>query len=147
MVNENHFRFDHKDFFNFWKTIKTVNCFSKLNFSSLHARLIFDCRNPAMVYRRNPGGAGIWQHPATEIWQHTATVAGCRNPAMVRSWSNLAKSGQNGKDPAGSGRNPAILAESGQTCSPESGNGNQTLTDSGDSCIFAFRNFFVRAKR
>jgi hypothetical protein len=33
------------------------------------------------------------------------------------------------------------------TCSPESGNGNQTLPDSCDSYIFAFRNFFLRAKR
>jgi hypothetical protein len=53
MVNENHFRFDRKTFFNFWK-IKTVNNFSKLNSPSLHTCLISDCRNSAMVGCRNP---------------------------------------------------------------------------------------------
>jgi hypothetical protein len=42
-------------------------------------------------------------------------------------------------DPEESGWNPAILVGSGQMCSLESGNG--------DSCIFSFRNFFVRTKR
>jgi hypothetical protein len=62
MVNENHFRFDRKSFFNFWKMIygfKHVNRFSKLNTLSLHVRLIFDCRNPVMVGCRNLGGSGI----------------------------------------------------------------------------------------
>jgi hypothetical protein len=48
-------------------------------------------------------------------------------------------------DPKEFGWNPAILAGSGQTCSPESGNGDRTLLDSGGICqtlIFAFRNFF-----
>jgi hypothetical protein len=39
-----------------------------------------------------------------------------------------------------------MLARSSQTCSPESGNGNRMLPDSGDSCLFALRNFFVQAK-
>jgi hypothetical protein len=47
--------------------LKTVNCFPKLNSSSLHARLIFDYQNPAMVGRPNSGGTGIRQHPATKI--------------------------------------------------------------------------------
>jgi hypothetical protein len=46
-----------------------------------------------------------------------------------------------------SGRIWRSLAGSGQTCSPESDNGNQMLPDSGDNCIFPFRNFFVRTKR
>jgi hypothetical protein len=45
---------------------KTVNRFLKLNSSSLHAHLISDCQNPAMVGRQNPGGTGIQQHLATE---------------------------------------------------------------------------------
>jgi hypothetical protein len=40
-----------------------------------------------------------------------------------------------------SGRNPA------NTCSPESDNGDRTLPDSSDSCIFASRNFFLQVKR
>jgi len=91
-------------------------------------------------------------------------------PAMVRSRSELAKNGQNsagssqngwdpatdlaefgqnGRDPAGSDRirrSLAILAGSGQTRSPESSNGDRTLPDSGNSCIFTFRNFFVQTK-
>jgi hypothetical protein len=42
-----------------------------------------------------------------------------------------------------------IRQESGQTCSSKSGNSDRTLPDSGGCCqilIFAFRNFFVRAK-
>jgi hypothetical protein len=50
-----------------------------------------------------------------------------------------AGSGQNSQDPKESGRNPTILAGSGQTCLPESGNGN--------SFIFFFCNFLVRTKR
>jgi hypothetical protein len=47
-----------------------------------------------------------------------------------------------------SGRNPAILAGFGQTCSPGSGNGDRKLPDSGDSCSFSFCNFFfARIKR
>jgi hypothetical protein len=75
----------------------------------------------------------------------------------------LAGSGQNGRDlarydmirplilsdPEASGWNPAILARSCQTFSSESGNCYRTLSDSSDICqtlIFAFCNFFVRAK-
>jgi len=85
-----------------------------------------------------PGSGRIWMDPAIDP----------------------AGSGQNGQDPAGSrrirqlvrpdpedsGLNPAILAGSGQTFSPESGNGDRTLPDSGDNyqtLIFAFCNFFV----
>jgi hypothetical protein len=67
MVNENHFQFDRKIFFNFWKILKIVNRFLKLNSSSLHTRLISDCRNPAMVGRRNPSGTEIRQHLVTGI--------------------------------------------------------------------------------
>jgi hypothetical protein len=95
MVNENHFRFDRKIFFNFLKTI-FLNRFQKLNSSSLHARLISDCRNSAMVGRQNPSGTGIREHSATE-----------KLPASEsdRIWMNPAGSGQNGRDLAGFGQN------------------------------------------
>jgi hypothetical protein len=41
--------------------------FPKLNSLSLHARLISNCRNLAIVGRRNLVGAKIQQHPATRI--------------------------------------------------------------------------------
>jgi hypothetical protein len=101
MVNENHFRFDRKSLFNFWKTI--YGRFPKLYSSSFHARLIFDCQNPAIVGRRNIGGTGIRQYPATGIipapesghrnsagagiQRHPATVARCRR---TRFRQNLA---------------------------------------------------------
>jgi hypothetical protein len=77
MVNENHFWFNRKTFFNFWKTIP------KLNYSFLHTRLI-SCRNPAMIGRRNLGGTRIL--PADQILGEYG-----RNPAMVRSRPDLAK--------------------------------------------------------
>jgi hypothetical protein len=102
MVNENHFRFDRKSFFNFWKTIygfKNCKSFPKLNSSSFYARLMSDCRNPATSGHRR-------QMSMDQI------------PAMVRSRSDLAKMagirpdltgfGQNGwdsaTDPTGSDR-------------------------------------------
>jgi hypothetical protein len=80
--------------------------FLKLNSSSLHARLISDCWNPAIVSCRNPAVAGVRQHPIVGIL--TASESGNiqppspnaggqilaetgRIPAMVRSWPNLAK--------------------------------------------------------
>jgi hypothetical protein len=167
--------------------LKTVNRFSKLNSSSLHARLISDCQNPAIVGRRNTGGIEIRQHPATEILP-TPKSDDIPPPSLDagesdsdRNWpefghgQKLTRSGQNGRDPTGfgwiwplilpdldefghgsgriwpkwpgSGRNLAILAESGQTCSPKFDNGDRTLPDSSDSCIFTFRNFFVQTKR
>jgi hypothetical protein len=50
-------------------------------------------------------------------------------------------------DPEEFGWNPVILAGSGQTGLSESDNGRSTLPNSGDSCSFTFRNFFVRTKR
>jgi hypothetical protein len=44
-------------------------------------------------------------------------------------------------------RSRGARLESGQTCSPKSDNGDRTLPDFGDSCIFIFRNFFMRTKR
>jgi hypothetical protein len=110
---------------------KTVNRFSKLNFSSLHARLIFDCQNLAIVNRQNSGGTGIRQHPAT--------VIGCRQTKFRPKFGNgqkPARSGQNGRNQAESDQirplirpNLAKMARirpgldgSGQTCSPESDN-------------------------
>jgi hypothetical protein len=75
MVNENRFQFDRKASLIFGKRFtifKTVNRFPKLNSSFLHARLISDCQNLAIVNRRNPTGTGVRQHP----------VAGIRPPAL-----------------------------------------------------------------
>jgi hypothetical protein len=51
MINENHFQFDRKSFFNFWKMIygfKTLNHFSNLNSSFLPA--------------------GLWESATAEHW-------------------------------------------------------------------------------
>jgi hypothetical protein len=93
MVNENHFRFDRKSFFNFLKTIygfKTVNRFPKLNSSSLHTRLISDCRNSATSGHQNIASSGIRRH--------LATVAGCWRPDSDHG-QKPAGSSQNGLDP------------------------------------------------
>jgi hypothetical protein len=111
--------------------------------------------DPAII-RPDLHGSGHW---SGRIWP--------KRPGSGRIWTgpaiDPAGSGQNGRDPAGSGRirplirpdpensglNPAILAGFGQTFSPESGNGDRTLPDSGDNyqtLIFAFRTFFVRTK-
>jgi len=58
-------------------------------------------------------------------------MVGSRNPGGIGIWQH----------------SPAGFGQSGQTCSSESGNGDRTLPDSGDSCIFSFRNFFVRTKQ
>jgi hypothetical protein len=54
MVKENHFRFDRKSFFNFWKTI----------YGFAHT---LDIRLSESGNGQNPGGAGIRQHSATGI--------------------------------------------------------------------------------
>jgi hypothetical protein len=61
------------------------------------------------------------------------------NPIMVRSRPNLAKMAGIRPDLIGSGR---IWPKW-----PESDNGNRTLPDSDNSCIFTFHNFFMRTKR
>jgi hypothetical protein len=122
--------------------LKTVNRFSKLNSSSLHTRFISDCWNPVIVGCRNPGGTGIQQYLAIGTLMPTDQI-----PA------GFGGSGQNGRDPAGFGQNgqdPAgsggAQTESGQTSSPESDNGDQTFLNSGNSCIFTFRNFLCQPK-
>jgi hypothetical protein len=85
---------------------KTVNHFLKLNSSSLHARLISDHQNLAIVDRRNPVGAGVRQHPVVGIlpapeFGHWRTKF---QPEYCRILAKPARSGQNGRDPAGSGR-------------------------------------------
>lgn len=98
---------------------KTVNHFPKLNSSFLHACLIFDCQNLAIVNRWNPTGAGVRQHPVASILPtpdsgHQPPDSG-RNIAefrprrpdlakMARIRPALAGSGHNGRDPAGSRR-------------------------------------------
>jgi hypothetical protein len=112
---------------------------------------------------RDPAGSGRIR---LLIRPDLAKTAGIR-PGYGRIWTDpaidSAGSGQNGRDPAGAGRiqplirpepedsglNPTILAGSGQTFLPESGNGDRTSPDSGDNyqtLIFTFRNFFVRTK-
>jgi hypothetical protein len=86
---------------------KTVNRFSKLNFWSLHACLISDCCNPAMVSCQNPCGTGIRQHLATGIL--TALESSDIQPPSPdvgepNSSRNWPESGH-GQKPAGSGQN------------------------------------------
>jgi len=84
---------------------KSVNRFSKLNFSFLHARLISDCHNLAIVDRRNLTGAGVRQRPVAGILP--ALDAGHHIPAKP------AGSGQNGWNPASSGQNGRDSVEFG----------------------------------
>jgi hypothetical protein len=73
------------------------------------------------------------------IWQDLARI----RPYLDGKSDHL--SGRIWPDPESS----AGIGQSGQTYSPESGNGNRTLPNSGDSCqtlIFTFGNFFVQAK-
>jgi hypothetical protein len=124
-------------------------------------------RNPVMD-RNRPESGLIWPDPAKWpesdlIWPDPDTdPAGSgqngRDPAgydRIRTLIRLDLTKMTGirPDMTGSGywsgriwpgtevscRNPAILAGSGPTCSPDSGDG--------DICIFTFRNFFVRTKR
>jgi hypothetical protein len=118
----------------------------------LHACLISDCRNPAMVGLRNPSGARIWQHPAVEYWRHRtpATSGHRRQMRRTRLQPDLAKMAGIRQDLTefghwssriwpkwpGSSRIWPDPEESGQTCSP----------NFSDSCIFAFHDFFVCSK-
>jgi hypothetical protein len=65
---------------------KTVNRFPKLYSLSLHARLISDCSNPAIIGRPKQGSTGIRHHPGGEIMptDQILTKSGW-NPAMVRN--------------------------------------------------------------
>jgi hypothetical protein len=121
-----------------------MSFFLKLNSLSLHTRLISDYRSPTMVCHRNlqvPLESGnIW--PPKYCWCRNSATSGHRrqmpadqiqvetdrNPAMFRSRLDLAKMAGIRSDLTGSG------------------NGNRMLPDSGDNCIFVFRNFFVRTK-
>jgi hypothetical protein len=143
MVNENHFRFDRKSFFNFWKTIysfKNRKSFFEIKLFVL--ALTFDIRlsesGNGWSSKFRPG-----QNPASSGHRNTV-VAGIRPPSpdtvKPDSGQNWPESGHD-QNPAGSGQNGRNPAGSSQTCSSE------LLPDSGDSCIFAFRNFFVRTKR
>jgi hypothetical protein len=79
---------------------KTVNRFPKLNYLSLHARLISDCQNSAIVGSHNQAGAGVRLHSITgnlpvlyagklDICRNWPEY--CRIPAMVRSRLDLAR--------------------------------------------------------
>jgi hypothetical protein len=86
--------------------LKTINRFPKLNSSSLHACLIFDCQNPAMVGRRNPGDTEIRQHPVTEILlaPESSNIRPLSTVDQIPTeiGQKPAGSGQNGGNPAGS---------------------------------------------
>jgi len=96
MVNENHFRFDHKSFFNFWKTIygfKNRKSFFKIIlFIVAHT---FDIRLPesgnswSSESRRhwNSATSGYQNNVGAEIRRHLSTIARCRR---TRFWQNLA---------------------------------------------------------
>jgi hypothetical protein len=77
---------------------KTVNRFPKLNSSFLHARLISDCHNLAIVDRRNPTSAGVRRHLVA------GTLLAPEFGHRRRMSAKPVKSGQNGRDPTGSGR-------------------------------------------
>jgi hypothetical protein len=79
--------------------LKIVNCFSKLYSSFLHACLISNCRNPAIVSSWNLADAGIRQHPATEnlpasesgdIWP-TSPKPADQIPSGIRPWSEAGR--------------------------------------------------------
>jgi hypothetical protein len=110
------------------------------------------CRNPNSAgcrqTRFRPKLAGIqpWSE-ASRIWPkwwgYGRIWPGSRRiRSLIRP--NLARMAGIRSDLTGFG---GVRQESGQTCSPKFGNGDRTLPDSGDSYIFTFRNFFVRAKR
>jgi hypothetical protein len=113
-------------------------------------------------YRELPMSGPTWC-PTCFFYYYSTVIMSQNGGILTDPVIDPAVSGQNGRDPPGSGRirplirpdpedsglNPAILAGSGQTFSPESGNGDQTLPNSGNNYqtfIFAFRNFFVRTK-
>jgi hypothetical protein len=87
--------------------LKTVNCFQKLYYSFLHARLISDYPNPAIVSRSKLGGTGIRHHQVTGIMPASESrhrnTADFRNPAMDRNRPNLAKMAGIRPDMTGSG--------------------------------------------
>jgi len=149
MVNENHFRFDGKTFFNIEKMIygfKNCKSFSEIELFVI-ART-FEIRLPKF---------GIGRSSESRRHRNPATVAGIR-PDLAkmagsnRIWMEPATGptgfGQNGRNPAGSyriWRNTTILAGFGQTCSPESDNGDRTLPDSGRCLkIFSRKLFFLK---
>jgi hypothetical protein len=83
MVNENHFRFDRKTFFNFWKTIYGFKFF-EIKFFVLACT--FDIRKWLLV--------GIQAAPES---------GNIQPPKNCRIWMDPAGSGQNGRDPEESG--------------------------------------------
>jgi hypothetical protein len=126
MINENHFWFDHKTFFNFWKTIygfKNHKSFSEIKlFVLAHT---FDIRLPEFGNGRSSESSdiGIRQHPAArilltpesdDIWPPSLDVDELDSGRIWSEFSHGQKSigsGQNGRNPTGSGQNDRILAK------------------------------------
>jgi hypothetical protein len=150
MVSENHFRFDRKNFFNFWKTIYGFkNCKSFSEIILFVFSRTFDIRlsesgnsrSSESKRHRNPATSGYQNNAGAGIQPPSPDAGG---PNSSRIWP---KSGH-GQKPAGFDPIREDLAKmagirldmtgSGQTCLPESGNGDRTLLDSSDSCIFHF---------
>jgi hypothetical protein len=152
MVNENHFRFDRKTFFNFWKTIYGFQ--NRKSFSEIKLFILtstFDIQMPEFDNGQSSEYYWRWNSATSD---HRRRMPEDQIPAgfgwiqpLIRP--DLAKMAEIRPDLAKmAGIRPdwTILIRSGQTCSPESGNGDRTLPDSGENCIFSFRNFFMRTK-
>jgi len=99
MVNENHFRFDRKTFFNFWKTIygfKNCKSFSEIRLFVLAHTV--DIRLPESSNGRSSEPRQHWNsatsgHQNTAdagIRRHPASVAGCRR-TRIRPWSEAGR--------------------------------------------------------
>jgi hypothetical protein len=158
MVNENHFRFGRKSLFNFWKTIynfKNRKSFSEIKFLVLAC--MFDIRLPESSNsrssesrrHRNPATSGHQNIDCAGLRRLPATVAKCKRtrfrPKLVRiqPWSEAGRIWPIWPKFGYFGRiRPNMFAIIRQRPS----NSYRTLQDSDDSCIFAFRDFFVRTK-
>jgi hypothetical protein len=108
-----------------WQMSKVLSLYQSFNGTFLSSLLVH------CLGHQNNAGAKIRRHPAT--------VAECRWTrfwhylAGIRPWLDI------DRDPARYDWIRRSPAGSGQICLPESSNGDWTLPDSGDNCIFTFR--------
>jgi hypothetical protein len=105
MVNENHFRFDRKNFFNFWKTIygfKNRKSFSEIKLfiivRTFDIRLLESGNGRSLESKRR-------RNPTTSGYRSTAGGSDSdRNWPKSDHSQKPARSGQNGRNPSGSDR-------------------------------------------
>jgi hypothetical protein len=152
IVNENHFQFDRKSFFNFGKTIygfSEIKLFVLTRMFDIRLSEFSNCRSSESNRRRRPTTSGRRYPAGPRIWQESGRLL----PDLAKTAGYDRIRPLIGLDLEDSNRiwlDPAIdPAGSGQTFSPESDNGDWTLPDSGGICqtlISEFCNFFVRAK-